>query len=70
MFVWQRHSSESLDVPHYSKLLEFLNLRAQASEASNPDSSKHEVRHGKKNLSGSAKSVTSFAASVATNCVV
>ena len=26
MFEWQRHSQESVDVPHFSKLLEFLNL--------------------------------------------
>ena len=36
MFEWQRHSQDSTDVPHYSKLLEFLNLRAQASETSVP----------------------------------
>ena len=34
MFEWQRHSQESTDVPHFSKLMEFLNLRAQASETS------------------------------------
>ena len=34
MFEWQRHSQESTDVPHFSKLMEFLNLRAQASEPS------------------------------------
>ena len=34
MFEWQRHSQESADVPHFSKLLEFLNLRAQAFETS------------------------------------
>ena len=26
MFEWQQHSQESADVPHFSKLLEFLNL--------------------------------------------
>ena len=26
MFEWQRHSQESTDVPHFSKLMEFLNL--------------------------------------------
>ena len=36
MFEWQRHSQNSVDVPHYSKLLEFLNLRAQASETHLP----------------------------------
>ena len=32
MFEWQRNSQASTDVPHFSKLLEFLDLRAQASE--------------------------------------
>jgi hypothetical protein len=32
MFEWQRHSQESTDVPHYNELLDFINLRAQASE--------------------------------------
>ena len=32
MFEWQKHSQEQTDVPHYQDLLEFINLRAQASE--------------------------------------
>ena len=32
MFEWQKCSQKSADVPHYSELLEFLNLCAQASE--------------------------------------
>ena len=32
MFEWQRASQDSTSVPHYQKLLEFLDLRAQASE--------------------------------------
>ena len=32
-FEWHKYSQDSEDVPHYSKLLEFLDLRAQASEA-------------------------------------
>ena len=37
MFEWQKHSQGSTEVPevpHFSILLEFLNLRAQASESS------------------------------------
>ena len=34
MFEWQRHSQEHSDVPDYQILLDFLNLRAQAAEAS------------------------------------
>ena len=32
MFEWQKHSHESSTVPHYNELLDFINLRAQASE--------------------------------------
>ena len=31
MFEWQKHSQESAAVPHYNELLEFINLRVQAS---------------------------------------
>ena len=34
MFEWQRHSQDHTDVPEYQELLDFLNLRAQAAEAS------------------------------------
>ena len=34
MFEWQRHTQEHNDVPDYQELLDFLNLRAQAAEAS------------------------------------
>ena len=33
MFEWQKSSQEFDDVPHYTKLLEFLNLRAQVAES-------------------------------------
>ena len=32
MFEWQRASKEQSEVPHYSELLKFIDLRAQASE--------------------------------------
>ena len=38
MFEWQRHSNSSSAVPHYSDLLEFINLRARATEHSVNDS--------------------------------
>ena len=37
MFEWQKYSQDSDDVPHYQRLLEFINLLAQASEASVSD---------------------------------
>ena len=33
MFEWQKHTNESAAVPHYNELLDFINLRAQASES-------------------------------------
>ena len=40
MFEWQRHTQTINDVPHYQELLDFLNLRAQASETSISDLAK------------------------------
>ena len=34
MFKWQRYSREKVEISHYRELLEFLNLRAQASQPS------------------------------------
>ena len=34
LFEWQKYSQAETDVPHYQDLLDFINLRAQASEAS------------------------------------
>ena len=39
MFEWQKYSQEATGVPHYGDMLNFLNLRAQASESS------HETGH-------------------------
>ena len=40
MFEWQKHSQSSTDVPPYQELLEFLDLRAQASEAATSEPTK------------------------------
>ena len=40
MFEWQKHSQTSKDVPHYRELLEFIKVRAQASETYTPDPSR------------------------------
>ena len=63
MFEWQRHSQVSTDIPHYKELLDFINLRAQASES---------LPLYKKPLSNN-KPVTSFAANASDsspNCIV
>ena len=44
MFEWQKHSQKSSGVPDYRDLLEFLNLRAQASESSIPDTNQRKSR--------------------------
>ena len=40
MFEWQKHSQDTLSMPHYLDLLEFINLRAEASETSTPEGKK------------------------------
>ena len=61
MFEWQKYSQESTEVPHFSNLLEFLNMRAQASETHSLDQGKktrNETHYKKQQPSG--KSVASF----------
>ena len=65
MFEWQKASQNSTDMPHYTKLLEFLNLRAQASETCSTESKKHP------RYEPTRKPVTSLTASATdavTNC--
>ena len=40
MFEWQKYSQESTTVPHFNALLEFVNLRAQASESTASETAK------------------------------
>ena len=57
MFDWQKHTSSSTSVPHFTELLEFINLCAQASELDNTKKpTNHEVRKSY------SKPITSFAA--------
>ena len=74
MFEWHKHSQSSAEVPHYKEgLLEFINLRAQASETSASN-------HGKKSSKGPlkkpftlSKPVASFATNTtdpASDCVL
>ena len=44
MFEWPRHSQDSKEVPPYSDLLEFLDLRAQAFESAIHDPDKRRSR--------------------------
>ena len=61
MFEWQKFSQVSTEVPHFSNLLEFLNMQAQASETHNLDQgkkTKNETHYKKQQPGG--KSVASF----------
>ena len=58
MFEWQRYTQDSTDVPHYQKLLDFINLRAQACEASTTEPKKvpRNEEHSTKRVTASTKS--------------
>ena len=69
-FDWQKASQEATTTPHYNDLLEFINLRAQASETI---SSESRPRPATPRVNFSNKSVTSFTASASnpdTNCIL
>ena len=70
MFEWQKHSQSSTAVPHYQDLLEFINLRAQASETSVSESAKKQPRHESSSARkpfSSTKPVTLFATNTDSN---
>ena len=74
IFEWQKFNQKSADVPHYSELLEFLNLRAQACETCIHDTkktSRSDMYPTKKSQPN--KPIASFAASTsesATSCIL
>ena len=45
MFEWQKHSQKSDSIPPYQDILEFLNLRAQATESSIAEHSNKRLKH-------------------------
>jgi len=71
IFEWQRHSQRSTYIPHYNDWLEFINLRAQASESSSGVSRKQ--AHGGTKHNPPGKPIASFVASAnstpSSNCV-
>ena len=72
MFEWQKFSHDLPEVPHYHKLLEFVNLRTQASETSISEpnqKSRSDVRSTKK---FTTKPIASFASTAEPllNCVI
>ena len=67
MFEWLKHSQESVDVPHYEKLLEFVNLHSQATETfiSERKRSSQVEAHSARRNQVTSKPVASFAANAA-----
>ena len=73
LFEWQKHSQTNSDVPHYQELLDFIDLRAQASETSCTTQNKKLPRNDQHLRRSHGKTVTSFATSSDStdgNCVV
>ena len=60
MFEWQKYSQEQLDVPHYQTILDFIDLRVQASESFVTESRK---KHGREELKHIQRPITSYATS-------
>ena len=48
LFEWQKHSQENTGVPPYEDLLDFIDLRAQASEVSSSSNKRTVIPHVKK----------------------
>ena len=66
MFEWQRHSQEETDVPHYMQILEFLDLRARASEATLREVQKRQSS----NVPARTNMRTTYMTSVDTSCII
>ena len=63
LFEWQKESQDSTDIPYYTKLLNFLNLSAQASEYATSESK----RNQRANNFPSRKRLPSHSTSLVTN---
>ena len=61
-FEWQKFSQDLPGYPHYRKLLEFLNLRAQASEASTNEGRRNLPRGDDSSKKGVNKPIAAFVA--------
>ena len=67
MFEWQRHTQEVSKVPHYMDILEFIDLRARASEAVLREAPKRHSQPAPR--TNSALISTSYVANVDTACM-
>ena len=67
MFEWHKHTQEKTDVPHYTEILEFIDLRARASESVLRE---HPKRHSQSVPSkNSAPIRTAYVTNVDTACM-
>ena len=65
MFEWQRHTQEISVVPHYAEILEYIDLRARASETVFCEGLKH---HSQPNKSDTPTKTT-YVANIDTACM-
>ena len=62
MFEWQRHRQTKKTTPHYGDLLNFIDLRAQASETATSAPSRRQIKTDHHNgMKPHSRNVTSFA---------
>lgn len=70
-FEWQKHSQEKVgEVPHYEDILEFLNLRAQASESLTGSSKKSSTPSVKKGGKVASFAVSNAESDARNHCVI
>ncbi len=70
-FEWQRYSKGTLEVPMFTRLLDFLNLRAQASESSAPEfAKKRQVENATPKRNPTSRLITAYVAAVDDACRV
>ena len=67
VFEWQRHSQDQVHMPHYAKIVDFIDLRARASE-----NTLHEVQKGHSpNVPTKTSTLkTTYVSSMDTSCMV
>ncbi len=70
LFEWQKHSQSSASVPHYQDLLDFINLRAQASETSVKQHKSDSHMSKRTPPGGKLPSFTSVSDSTITSCTI
>ena len=68
MFEWQRHSQHQEDLPHFSEILKFIDLRAKSSESTVNQSQKRSSQPMLSKTGAQARPV--YVASIGTSCMI